>query len=71
MAPVPLVAMPLGPVPVAFVPLPPLSTALPFSFDETRWETVFRTQGFGPVDLVVSRVDFAPVDRVLVADRFV
>ena len=70
-APVPLVAMPLEPAPVAFVPLPPLSAALPLPFDETRWETVFRTQGFGPVDLVVSRVSVAPVDRVLVDDRFV
>jgi hypothetical protein len=75
-APVPLVAMPLEPAPVAhvpaaWVPLPPLSAALPLPFDETRWETVFRTQGFGPVDLVVSRVSVAPVDRVLVDDRFV
>ncbi|HET9766780.1 MAG TPA: hypothetical protein VFS60_08025 [Thermoanaerobaculia bacterium] len=70
-SPVPLVAMPIEPAPVAFVALPPLSAALPLRFDETRWETVFRTQGFGPVDLMVSRVDFAPVDRVLVDDRFV
>jgi hypothetical protein len=62
--------MPLEPV-VAFTPLPPLSAALPLPFDEARWETVFRTQGFGPVDVVVSRVDFAPVDRVLIDDRFV
>src|SRR6185503_8038158 len=46
--PVPLVAMPLESAPVAFVPLPPLAAALPLPFDETRWETVFRAQGFGP-----------------------
>ena len=70
-APVPLTVMPLAVEPVAFVPLPPLREALPLPIEEARLETVFRTQGFGPIDLMVNRVSFTPVDRVLITDRFV
>jgi len=56
--------------PVGFVALPSLAS-LSLPMEETRMETVFRTQGFGPIDVVVNRVSFTPVDRVLVTDRFV
>jgi hypothetical protein len=68
-SPVPLVVAPFQAV--DFVPLPPLAAALPVRFDEDHFERVVRVQGFGPVTLVTERVQLAPVDRVLVADRFI
>ena len=69
-APVPLVVASTA-VPVFDIaPLPPLAEVLPLPVNEARWETVFRTQGFAPIDVVVNRVQVSPVDRVLIDDRF-
>lgn len=69
-APVPLVVASTA-VPVFDIaPLPPLANVLPLPVNEARWETVFRTQGFAPIDVVVNRVQVMPVDRVLIDDRF-
>jgi len=69
-APVQIGVLPVAPGPWDLLPLPPLAEALPLSFDEDRLETVVRTQGFVPVDLVVRRVRMDPLDRVLLDDRF-
>ncbi|HEV8242095.1 MAG TPA: hypothetical protein VGS57_22205 [Thermoanaerobaculia bacterium] len=69
-APVPLLAAPAVMPVFDLAPLPALAEALPLPVNETRWETVIRTQGFGPIDVVVNRVQLAPVDRVLLDDRF-
>jgi hypothetical protein len=69
-APVPIEVATVNVASAELVPLPSFA-ALRLPIEETRLETVFRTQGFGPVDLVVNRVSFTPVDRVLVTDRFV
>jgi hypothetical protein len=70
-APVPLVVASTA-VPVFDIaPLPPLAEVLPLPVNEAHWETVIRTQGFAPIDVVVNRVSFTPVNRVLVTDRFV
>lgn len=67
-SPVPLMVAPV--TTVDFVPLPPLATAFSVPFDEVRFERVVRVDGFAPVGVFVDRVQVAPVDRVLVTDRF-
>ncbi len=67
-SPVPLLVAPV--TTVDFVPLPPLTAAFSVPFDEARFERVVRVDGFGPVSVFVDRVQLAPVDRVLVTDRF-
>ena len=52
------------------IALPPLDDFVWTGFDERLYERQVRVHDFGPVDLIVSRVDLAPVDRVLVVDRF-
>ncbi|HXT19764.1 MAG TPA: hypothetical protein VN923_03355 [Thermoanaerobaculia bacterium] len=70
-APVPITVSTVALESVSFVPLPSFGEVFPRSFEETRMETVFRTQGFGPIDVAIGRMSFTPVDRVLVTDRFV
>src|SRR6185503_9764152 len=69
--PVPLMVAPaMMTAEVGFVPLPPLRTALSIPFDENRFERLVRVEGFAPVDVMVQRVSVAPVDTVLLQDRF-
>jgi len=57
-------------LPVPLRPLPPLPRGMPFAFDENGLERVIRIDGFAPVARLLDRLPAAPVDRVLVADRF-
>lgn len=52
------------------IALPPLDDFVWTGFDEGLYERQVLVNDFGPVDLIVSRVDLDPVDRVLVVDRF-
>ena len=52
------------------IALPPLHDFVWTGFDEGLYERQLRVHDFGPVDLIVSRVDLDPVDRVMVVDRF-
>jgi hypothetical protein len=71
-APVAIDVVPvLSPPPLALLPLPPLDLALPLRLDENRLERLVRVEGFVPIETVVRRVAVAPVDRLLVTERFV